>query len=134
MQRAVRAVGPGASERARIHATLLQFLPLDDERRAATILFRAYHEGGVNGPATGVEARKAPQRFQATMVDRLEVARADGLLRDDVDIQLEAAIYQLVVSSLGESILAGFVTDRQAHATIDYLLDRAFVPPPSRPR
>lgn len=51
-----------------------------------------------------------------------------GRLRDDVDIHLEVAIYQLVVASLGESVLAGFVTARQAQATIDYLLDRAFVP------
>jgi hypothetical protein len=53
----------------------------------------------------------------------------DGRLRDDVDIHLEAAIYQLVVASLGESVRAGFVTARQAQASIDYILDRAFVPP-----
>jgi hypothetical protein len=33
-------------------------------------MVRAYHEGGVNGPATGAEARKAPRRFQTTMVGR----------------------------------------------------------------
>lgn len=130
VQRAVRALGPDASERDRIRVTLRQFLPLDHERRAATTLFRAFHDGGVNNlTTTGAQARKVPQMFHQTMTRRLEVAGDAGQLRPGVTVETEARIYQLVITSLAESLLAGFVTTTEATATIDYLLDRAFVPP-----
>ena len=69
VRRAVGALGPEATERDRIRATLVEFLPLDAERRAATVLFRAFHEGGVNDPGTtGREAAEVPRAFDATMI------------------------------------------------------------------
>lgn len=128
-RRAVLALGPNASERDRIRVTLTQFLPLDDDRRAATVLFRAFHAGGVNDASTtGADAARVPQAFHDTMVRRLDAARRNGELRDDVaiDVDKEAAIYQLVITSLSESVLHGLVSASQAKDTIDYLLDRSF--------
>src|SRR5262249_7896173 len=49
---AVEALPPKTPERARVRVIMLEFLPLDDERRTAAVMFRALHEGGVNNPAT----------------------------------------------------------------------------------
>jgi AcrR family transcriptional regulator len=125
--RAVTALGPDATERDRIRATLLEFLPLDDERRTAMILFRGFHDGGVNNQATtGAEAAKTPQAFDATMRRRLTLARDAGQLRPGVDVGHEAAILQLAVTGLAESVIAGLMAPARAVETVDYLLDRAF--------
>jgi hypothetical protein len=129
VQRSVQALGPEATERARIRATLIEFLPLDDERRAATVLFRAFHEGGVNDRRTvGVEAAEVPLSFDATMRRRLAAAEADGLLRPDVRIGAEAALFQLAISGLGEAVRVGLAAPDDAVALIDYMLDRVFLP------
>lgn len=92
------------------------------------VLFRAYHEGGVNNLATtGPAALRVPRAFDSLMRTRLESARAGGRLREGVSVKHEAAIYQMLVTSLAEAVIAGLTTPRQALATIDYVLDRAFV-------
>jgi AcrR family transcriptional regulator len=127
MRSAVVALGPDATERDLIRSTLVEFLPLDDERRAAMVLFRAYHEGGVNNlETTGATALEVPRAFDTLMRTRLESAKAAGRLRSDVSIKHEAAIYQMLVTSLAEGVIAGLTSPRQALNTIDYVLDRAF--------
>lgn len=128
LRRSLAALGPDATERDLIRSTLIEFLPFDDERRAAMVLFRSYHEGGVNNPeTTGPAALEVPRAFDTLMRTRLESAEAGGRLRGDVDIKHEAAIYQMLVTSLAEGVIAGLTSSDKALDTIDYVLDRAFL-------
>jgi AcrR family transcriptional regulator len=127
LRNAVGELGPDPTEREVIRTILLEFLPFDDERRAAMVLFRAYHEGGVNNPSTtGPAALEVPRAFDRMMRRQLESAKSRDRLRDEVSVKHEAAIYQMLVTSLSERVIAGLTTPRQALSTIDYVLDRAF--------
>jgi TetR/AcrR family transcriptional regulator, transcriptional repressor of bet genes len=123
---AVAALPSGATERERIRAIVLQFLPLDDEGRAAAVMFRALHAGGVNNPdTTGAEAFAVPMGFDRMMRRRLTAARRAGELRPDVDIPHEALLSFLLVISLGDALLAGMISAERAVETVDYALSRA---------
>jgi AcrR family transcriptional regulator len=123
---AVAALPAGAGERRRIRAILLQFLPLDDDGRAAAVMFRALPAGGVNNPeTTGAEAFAVPMGFDRMMRRRLTAAQRAGELQPDVDIRHEALLYFMLVVSLGDALLAGMISSRRAVETIDYVLSRS---------
>ena len=124
---AVAALPPDVEERERVRAILLAFLPLDEEGRAAAVMFRALHAGGVNDPATtGAEAFEVPMGFDAMMRRRLKAADRAGELRAEVDIRHEALLYFMLVVSLGDALLAGMLRPERALETVDYVLDRTF--------
>jgi AcrR family transcriptional regulator len=123
---AVGALPAGATERQRIRAILLQFLPLDDDGRAAAVMFRALHAGGVNNPeTTGAEAFAVPTGFDRMMRRRLTAARRVSELQPGVDIRHEALVSFLLVVSLGDALLAGMISAKRAVETVDYMLSRA---------
>jgi len=127
LDRTIESLGPDVTERTRLRATLLEFVPLDAEGRTIATLFRAFDAGGVNDPrTTQAEASAVPRGFDALMRHRLEAARRAGELRPEVVIPHEALTYMMLVLGLGDALLAGGLTPARAIETIDYVLERSF--------
>ena len=128
LDRAIDSLGPAATERDRLRATLLEFVPLDAEGRTIATLFRAFDAGGVNDPqTTRAEAAAVPRGFDVLMRHRLEAAREAGELEPDVVISQEALTYMMLVLGLGDALLADALTPARAIEIIDYILERSFI-------
>jgi hypothetical protein len=59
-----------------------------------------------------------------TILDQLK----RGPLRDSVDANLEAKLLTALTTGLGQYVMLETLTPTQAYATIDYHLDKAFLP------
>jgi AcrR family transcriptional regulator len=117
----VAALGPAANEHDRMRATLVELLPLDQQRRTGALLHQAAlvaREPTPTGPRHDI------------IRARLDAARARGELRPGTDVDHETLHLASTIAGLREDLLTGLATPAQATATLDYVLARTFQRPP----
>jgi TetR/AcrR family transcriptional regulator, transcriptional repressor of bet genes len=110
------------SPRAWLRAFMGSFIPVDDESRAAMIMYVALFVEWQLDPTTARdEARNVPRQMQRVIGEQLDRAK----LRAGVDRDREAMLLSTIVPSLGQGVLDGTLRSDQAFDLIDYALDRA---------
>jgi AcrR family transcriptional regulator len=121
------------SPRDIIAAILTEGLPADEEQRTFTVLYTAYFALSLTDPALAI----APLAGNSTAVidvvaAQLRAAQAVGATPACLDADLEAFSLLAMSAGLGQSVLGGQSSLRQAQAVIDYHLDRLFPHPGQR--
>lgn len=108
--------------------TLVEVLPIDDVRRGEYLAGVAFFIRGLRDPQMAATLAEGGPKVHEFFADLLAKAQADGGLVDGVDVREEAVMLWSLVDAQALSILLGERTGEEAVATIDYQLDRLFVP------
>jgi AcrR family transcriptional regulator len=120
-----------ASPRDVIAAILTEALPADDERRTFAVLNAAYFALALTDPALAIGPLVRNSNAVIDVVAaQLRTAQAAGDTPADLDPDAEAIGMLAMSHGLGVSVLGGQSSAEQAHAVIDYHLDRLSPPPP----
>ena len=131
--RRIKEAGGQASPRDVIAAILAEALPADDERRTFAVLNAAYFALALTDPALAIAPLvKNTNAVIDVVAAQLRAAQAAGDTPAHLDPDAEALSLLAMSGGLGNSVLAGQSSLRQAQAVIDYHLDRLF--PASHPR
>jgi AcrR family transcriptional regulator len=120
-----RMAEAGEDPRAVLRAILTSFVPADDERREAMLLFVALHTASLTDPTLArEEAHAVPQALVVTLARHLR--RAEPV--PGVDPDLEAQGLAATVVGLAQAVLDGGTSPEEAERVVDYVLDRALQP------
>jgi hypothetical protein len=104
------------------------FVPIDDESRAAMLMYVALHTESLMHPELArTEAFEVPRTMHRTIANQLELGR----LAPDVDVNLEATVLTALVPALGQNVLDGSMQPVHAFELIDYALERALPDQPA---
>lgn len=110
------------SPRAWLRAFMGSFVPIDDESRAAMLMYVALHTESLVHPALArTEAFEVPRTMHGTIAEHLR----RGRLAPGADVEHEAAILTALVPALGQNVLDGSLQPDRAFELIDYALTRA---------
>lgn len=114
------ALGEDASPRTAIRAVLVELLPLDEERRAETIVLGSFGWANVTGQGiTAEETFAAPRALSAIVAD--QITRSG---RTDASPERDAALITAAAGGIAQGLLQGYGTAETALDLIDHLLDR----------
>lgn len=126
-----RAVAEKAADgiRESVRAWLVQFLPTDDEQRAAYTVFAAYHALALTDPALA----KLPYGRHSGQLERLlgallRTAQQAGEVAAERDVDAEASNLVALATGLADSVMSNVRNVQEATALLDYQLDRLFAP------
>lgn len=122
----LEALGQEAPPRDVISTILEQFLPLDDTRRQAMLVFIAFRTAALTDAAlTSSDALRLADSLITTIQHEFERAAAAGTGRAGLDPRSEAVLLSSAMTGLANSILAGEITATEARNHLDYALDQA---------
>ena len=124
MQR-VAELGPRATPLDRVGAVVAAFLPTDDERRDAMLLYHAFAAAALTDPALR-HAEAFSSAFQLTnhLRDELTAAREQGQLGAGLDPDTEARSLLALVLGMSLTVLLDGASAEQAHRALDAHLAR----------
>ncbi len=118
------------SGRDRIELVLLAILPLDEESRPVYLVYNQYFALTLTDPSLAAQPyRGDPDALEAWLVEQLRVCQADGLLPPDAELADEAVALLALTVGLGNAILGGTKSARDARRVLARQLDRLLVPP-----
>lgn len=116
------------SARQVLGAFMKSFIPTDDDSRTAGLMYLALATEAVVSTGQNdqnVEHRQVEARLMLTAIgDQLE----RGPLREGISPEVEAALLTALTTGLGQYVMLQTMTADQAYATIDYHLERTFLP------
>jgi TetR/AcrR family transcriptional repressor of bet genes len=93
------------------------FLPLDQERRDAALLFIAFHTASLTDASLArAEARALPQQLATFLELQLRIARDEGMLASGVHARHASRIVVTVIIGLAHLILSGTYTPEEGAA------------------
>jgi AcrR family transcriptional regulator len=122
------AVGREPTAREICRTTLVEVLPVDDVRRGEYLAGVAFFIRGLRDPLMAATLAEGGPKVHAFFADLLGRAQRDGDLVDGVDVHEEAVMLWSLVDAQAIAIVLGERTPDQAVATVDYQLDRLFLP------
>lgn len=121
---AVEDLGPDPSPKTKITTILEQFLPLDDARREAMLVFIALRTASLSDPSlrdsdeTGLDTS-----LVHTIETELERAVTAGDARSGLDPHPEAVMLVATMTGLANGLLAGTFTSDDALRHLRYVID-----------
>jgi AcrR family transcriptional regulator len=124
---AIRAVGTSAASRAVVHIVVDAFLPIDDERRDAALLFIAFHTASLTDRSLArAEAQAIPRQLADFIATRLEDAERDGTLAPSIDPAREAVVLLTQIIGIAHMVLSGSYTAEEGRDVMRYSVDRLY--------
>ncbi|MEU8382711.1 TetR/AcrR family transcriptional regulator [Streptosporangium sp. NPDC048865] len=123
------SVDPSDS-RALLGAILSEFLPLDDQRRAALRVFAAYYARSLTDPALASVFLHDAQPVEELVAGVIERAQRDGTAAPGLDPRHEADLLVAGITGLGMDVLHGRRTVAEVRRAVDYHLGRVFAAGP----
>ncbi|GIJ78376.1 DNA-binding transcriptional regulator, AcrR family [Micromonospora phaseoli] len=124
-----------AGTRDTVHAWLVQFIPVDEEQRAAYTVFAAYHALALTDPAlAGLSYTHGSHQLEGVLRDLLTGAQRAGEVAPDREVAAEAGNLLALATGLADSVMANMRPPDAAISLLGYQIDRLFiVASPSRP-
>lgn len=124
ISREIRTLGPDPSPKDRITTIFEQFLPIDDERREAMLVFIALRTASLTDATLRSSDRAGLDRslIQAVQLE-LERAVADGDARPGLDPHLESIMLVGTMTGIANGLLAGTFTEAEAQSSLRYSID-----------
>jgi AcrR family transcriptional regulator len=122
------AIGRAPTVREIVRTSMLEVLPTDEARRAEYLAGIAFFIRALRDPGMAATVAEGFSSLHAFFADQLSLAQEAGELAEGVDARQEAVLLWSFFDSQASSIILGVRTPDEALATIDYYLDRLFVP------
>jgi TetR/AcrR family transcriptional repressor of bet genes len=124
ISQALDDLGPEPSPRQKIGTIFEQFLPLDDERREAMLVFIALRTASLTDEAlpSSNEAGLDASLIQ-TIKTELEQALADGQTRPGLDPHAESIMLVATMTGIANGLLAGTFTQDEARNSLHYAIN-----------
>ncbi|MFD4352688.1 TetR/AcrR family transcriptional regulator [Nocardia sp. NPDC058518] len=117
------ALGAEATPRETVRAVLTELLPLDDQRRAETIVLGAFAWAAICGQGiTAEETFAAPRALIAIVADQLRRDQSHDTSAPG-DPERDAEVIAMATGGLAHGMLQGFGTTQTAIGLLDHLLD-----------
>ena len=121
---AIEDVGADPSPKEKITTIFEQFLPFDEERREAMLVFIALRTASL----TDESLRSSDQAgldtsLIRTIEDELEKAVAQGNARPGLDPHPESIMLVATSTGIANGLLAGTFTQEEAHSALRYTID-----------
>jgi TetR/AcrR family transcriptional repressor of bet genes len=133
--RAVQALGPDPEPRAVVRAVVEQFLPRDDERRDAMVLFYAFFTAQLTDARLArASAAEVPQALATLVENQIRRAQERGEADASLDAHKEAFVLVSALPGIVAGALVNYHSIEEAETLADYLIDRVFISAPARPR
>lgn len=121
----VHQVGGDAHPRVLVRAVFEEFMPLDETRRQALLLFFAFYTAQMTEVALArSEASAVPRDLAAFIANQIRRAQELGASSRDVDPDLEGALLVGAMPNIASSIVVGYLSRDEANTILDYTLDR----------
>lgn len=121
------AIGQLGSEplpKEKITTILEQFLPLDEPRREAMLVFIALRTASLTDPSLSASDKLGlDTSLIATIESELDRAMADGDARPGLEPHPEALMLVAVLAGIANAILAGSITDEEGRESVHYVVD-----------
>jgi AcrR family transcriptional regulator len=131
----MNAAGPDPSPEVRLRAAVEGSHPVDAATRQELVLFYLFYVAAVSDPTVAESGVIVSQRFIAdTFAEWIRAAQDRGEVAPDLDPVHEARLILFANSGLVLAALVGIHSIDNATATMTYLLDKLFTPPPRRRR
>lgn len=122
--RAIGQLGPDPSPKDTITTILEQFLPLDDARREAMLMFIAVRTASLTDPSLRASDKLGlGASLIATIEAELNRAVVDGGARPGLDPHPEAMMLATSLAGVANEILAGGVSDQDGRKHLQYVID-----------
>ncbi|WP_436762194.1 TetR family transcriptional regulator C-terminal domain-containing protein [Streptosporangium sp. V21-05] len=115
-----------ADSRALLRAILGEFLPLDDQRRAALRVLAAYYARSLTDPALASFFPHDAQPLEQLVAGVIGRAQREGKAAPGLDPRHEADLLVAGITGLGMDVLHGRRTMAEVRRAVDYHLDRVF--------
>ncbi len=126
VQSALGDLGPDPSARQRIRTIFEQFLPLDEPRRQAMLVFIAFRTAALtDSTLRSSETLGLDMSLIDTIRDAIEEAAANGKTREGIDSHHEAVMLVAALTGISNGVLSGTFTAEQGLESLDYVLDLA---------
>ena len=125
-QERLATLGAAPGMRAIVRGVLLEFLPLDEERRNRHLVYAAYFVRFLVEPALAAVARDAAPALADLVTSLIAQGQELGEVPRHVDAAAEAAFLVAGAEGLQSSVLLNQRTPEQAVALIDQQLGRIF--------
>ncbi len=125
-------VTTATTPRGVLRATLLELLPLDEQRRTRALVHIAYFVRSLHDGPLAATFRDAPPAREDLVTQLLTWGESAGETTPGIDAALEAELLVNSVVGLESSVILGRRTGEQAVALIDRQLDR-LIDPARRP-
>jgi len=124
ISRALEDVGSEPTPRQKIETIFEQFLPLDDERREAMLVFIALRTASLTDDSlrssneTGLDIS-----LIQSIEGELERAVTDGHARAELDPHSESIMLVATMTGIASGLLAGTFTHEEARNSLHYAID-----------
>lgn len=124
MSHAIDALGPDPSPKEKISTIFEQFLPLDDERREAMLVFITLRTAALTDESLrSSEKAGLDMSLIQTVEDELERAAASGHARPGLDPHPESVMLVATMTGIANGLLAGTFTQLDARNSLQYAID-----------
>lgn len=121
---AVERLGPDPPPKDKITTIFEQFLPLDETRREAMLVFIALRTASLTDPSLrSSDEVGLDTSLIAAIEEELERAVADGTTRRGLKPHHEAMMLVTTLSGIANGMLAGTTSDQEGRETLEYVLD-----------
>jgi AcrR family transcriptional regulator len=121
----VREVGGDAHPRVLVEAVFDEFMPFDDTRKQALLLFFAFYTAQMTEVALArSEASAVPRDLATFIANQIRRAQELGSAPADLDADLEGALLAGAIPNVASSIVVGYLSRDEATTIVDYHLDR----------
>jgi TetR/AcrR family transcriptional regulator, transcriptional repressor of bet genes len=118
-------LGGDAHPRVLVREVFDEFMPFDETRKQALLLFFAFYTAQMTEVALARSDASAVARNLAAFIAR-QIRRAQelGSAPVDIDADLEGALLASAMPSVASAIVVGYLSRDEANTILDYTLDR----------
>jgi TetR/AcrR family transcriptional repressor of bet genes len=126
IQGALEELGPEPTAKQRIRTIFEQFLPLDEPRRRAMLVFIAFRTAALTDSTLGSsETLRLDTSLLDTIRDAIEEAAANGKTRQGAESHHEAVMLVTAMTGIANGMLSGTFSAEEGLESLEYLLDLA---------
>jgi AcrR family transcriptional regulator len=122
------AVGRAPTVREFVRVCALEVLPTDEVSRTEHLVGVAFFIRALREPRMAALIAEGGPKLYAFFAEQLAKAQGAGELAEGVDVYQEALLFWSAVEGQATSVIVGERTAQEAIATIDYHIDRLFLP------
>lgn len=126
IQEAFESLGPDPSAKQRIGTIFEQFLPLDEPRRQAMLVFIAFRTAALTDSNLGSsDTLGLDTSLIDNIRDLLDEASALGKLRKGADSHQEAVVLVSAMTGIANGMLSGTFSEKEGRNSLEYVLELA---------
>jgi TetR/AcrR family transcriptional repressor of bet genes len=121
---AIDDLGPNPSPKATIETIFEQFLPLDEDRREAMLVFIALRTASLTDDSLRSSDKAGlDSSLIQTIEGELEKAVGSGHARSGLDPNAEAVVLVATMTGIANGVLAGSFSPQKARIYLKYVID-----------